>query len=320
MQKIILQPCGNVVARKNYEKTISSYVNLADIKCYLSAAQTELISNNCPDGKVHIWGVEDRDNFRNFKKWQRINAGDVAIFAWEKVLRSRGIVIGKFENIDLSMRLWNDGAYKNIYLLGEMEIIDIPYEIFNKSVGYSKKNPVRSFQVLNEKKSALALVELALGETSYPIDVSEEDYFDAIEKLQEAGTLNKEAPSYQRVEQPFLRQTLFGNKREAKCDMCGKIFSVDLLVAAHIKKRADCGLEEQKDFKNIAMSACKFGCDDLYEKGYLFVQDGIIIVNRKKYISPNVELYIKNIAGKICERWNSATDKYFTAHNEKFDK
>lgn len=320
MQKIILQPCADIGARENYNKTIGSYVNLANIKRYLTAEQTELISNNCPDGKMHIWGVKDGDNFRNLKQWQRINAGDVAIFSWKKALRSRGIVIGKFNNIDLAMCLWNDGAYKNIYLLGEMEIIDIPYEIFNKSVGYSEKNVIQGFQVLDEEMSTLVLVELAIGETSYPIDVSEEDYFYAIEKLQEAGNLNKEMLGYQRVEQPFLRKTLFGNKREAKCDICGKSFPVDLLVAAHIKKRSDCELEEKKDFKNIAMSACKFGCDDLYEKGYILVHDGIIVVNRKKYISPNVELYIKNIAGNICGRWNSSTYKYFTAHNEKFDK
>ena len=54
------------------------------------------------------------------------------------------------------------------------------------------------------------------------------------------------------------------------------------LVAAHIKKRAACSLEEKKDYKSIVMPMCSFGCDYLYERGYIAVSDGKIIDLKKK--------------------------------------
>lgn len=50
------------------------------------------------------------------------------------------------------------------------------------------------------------------------------------------------------------------------------------LWAAHIKKRSLCADHERRQLSDIAMAACLFGCDALFEHGFITVShDGIII-------------------------------------------
>jgi len=327
MQKIILQPCSDDEAQKNYKKTIQNHVDFTKIKHCLTVDQIELISTNYPDGKLYIWGiegVEDGKKSNNYKQWLKINIGDVAVFSWDKEFRSRAIVTGTFENIQLSTYLWNDDKYKNIYLLDDIENINISYAKFSKSIDYSENFNYQPFRVLTEEQSSLALLEFNLGQTSYAIDISNDvsknNYDDLIAKLFLKESLDKNVNGTQRIEQPILRKYLFGKKREAECDICGKTFPVDFLFAAHIKRRADCTLEERKDLKNIIMSACKFGCDDLFEKGYILVDNGVFVSNTKKYISPRIKPYIDNITDRVCKKWNAETEKYFKAHSSRFNR
>ena len=64
------------------------------------------------------------------------------------------------------------------------------------------------------------------------------------------------------------------------CCIYNKKYPVSFLVAAHIKKRAECTLDEKKDFLNIVAPMCKMGCDELYEKGYIGVVDGSVFPYR----------------------------------------
>ena len=49
--------------------------------------------------------------------------------------------------------------------------------------------------------------------------------------------------------------------------------------AAHIKKRAACADQEARNLDHIAMLACLFGCDALFEAGYIAVNAaGSIII------------------------------------------
>ena len=77
-------------------------------------------------------------------------------------------------------------------------------------------------------------------------------------------SLDRKTEVSTRNEQRFLREHLFKNKKMAKCGICDKEYPVAFLVAAHIKRRANCSLDEKKDYKSVVMPMCKFGCDDLY--------------------------------------------------------
>jgi len=84
-----------------------------------------------------------------------------------------------------------------------------------------------------------------------------------------------------RKDQVRLRQTLLNGRSKAPCIICGSVFPEEFLWAAHLKKRSACTEKEKRDHANVAKLMCKFGCDDLYERGYIGVQDGKIRVLRQ---------------------------------------
>ncbi|RDW17664.1 hypothetical protein [Oceanobacillus chungangensis] len=127
--------------------------------------------------------------------------------------------------------------------------------------------------------------------------------------------LDKKGEITYRVEHKDLRKHLFKGKISERCGICGKEYPVNLLVAAHIKKRAECKPHEKKD-KNIVMPMCTFGCDDLYERGYISVKNGKIVANNQKHLTDDVREYIKKIENKECAYYNRYKEKYFLWHND----
>jgi predicted restriction endonuclease len=114
------------------------------------------------------------------------------------------------------------------------------------------------------------------------------------------GDLDKKVQTAQRTEQGIARKKLLKNKQIAPCRLCGREMSKDFLVAAHIKKRSRCTDAEKRDLVNVTMLCCRFGCDELYERGFLGVdQDGKILVSSQlldstaKDYSTNRKLPIK---------------------------
>ena len=75
---------------------------------------------------------------------------------------------------------------------------------------------------------------------------------------------------------------------------------MQFLVAAHIKKRSVCTDAEKRDLKYVAMSACKFGCDELFERGYIAVaDDGGLLLSQALTSCDEAHAYAqKYIAGK----------------------
>ena len=118
-----------------------------------------------------------------------------------------------------------------------------------------------------------------------------------------------------RKEMGILRKHLFGKNVTGHCDICNKELPVGFIVAAHIKPRRDCGPSERKDL-NVVMRACRFGCDELFERSY-------IQVNEKGLIEAGINLGrstndLKKEAMKVISRETSAFNKetrgYFEWH------
>lgn len=78
-----------------------------------------------------------------------------------------------------------------------------------------------------------------------------------------------------RREQGILQDWLFEGKTQETCAICGKKYNVHALVAAHKKKRSECNTSERLD-PNIVMPLCLFGCDYLYEKRLVTIDNGFI--------------------------------------------
>lgn len=123
--------------------------------------------------------------------------------------------------------------------------------------------------------------------------------------------------SYARTEQASLRRALVANRIMAHCDLCSREMPVELLVAAHIKKRQRCSEVERNDTPNIGMLACKFGCDDLYELGYVTVDEAGIVrtvkANAARHGATLAES-ITRVAGQRCRAFTQANCNYFGWH------
>ena len=66
--------------------------------------------------------------------------------------------------------------------------------------------------------------------------------------------------------------------------------------------------------KNLAMPMCKFGCDDLFEKGYISVKDGRFIQLPKRPITEELERYTSKLKDNVCDYYSNDTKKYFDWH------
>tara|TARA_B110000879_G_C10732594_1_gene340957 strand:- start:175 stop:474 length:300 start_codon:yes stop_codon:yes gene_type:complete len=89
---------------------------------------------------------------------------------------------------------------------------------------------------------------------------------------------------------------------------------VSFLWASHLKKRSLCSTEEKLDLQNVAAPMCKFGCDELYEKGYIGVQNGRIVEVKLGCKTSVINNYISKVIGNECNAWSRDSKKYFDWH------
>lgn len=107
-----------------------------------------------------------------------------------------------------------------------------------------------------------------------------------------------------RREQQYVRNQQL-QLRGSSCSLCGQSFPDELLVAAHIKPRSECSEEERIDTRNVCMLACLFGCDALFERGYLVVgAEGTIEAGKPG-------------PGQVCERVRERLGRICLAHDER---
>ncbi|MBO1109977.1 hypothetical protein J2R62_17665, partial [Plesiomonas shigelloides] len=59
-------------------------------------------------------------------------------------------------------------------------------------------------------------------------------------KVSEEVVLDYDSTKKSRKEQAFLREHISGGQHKAKCILCKYEYPLEFLVAAHIKKRAEC--------------------------------------------------------------------------------
>jgi hypothetical protein len=116
-----------------------------------------------------------------------------------------------------------------------------------------------------------------------------------------------------RLEQSALRRHLLADSDEGHCDLCGALYPVRLLVAAHIKPRRDCSESERRDFASTAMLLCTLGCDVLFEWGYVIVDGtGTIRPGVGTQHEP-VRAAVRELQGRVCRRHDAMTASAFVA-------
>jgi hypothetical protein len=127
-----------------------------------------------------------------------------------------------------------------------------------------------------------------------------------------SGQLTRSSSVDVRGEQQHLRQRLLGGQETARCALCDDEFPSSFLVAAHLKRRSNCTDQERRDTANIAMLACLFGCDKLFEDGYLCVEDGTI---RVRGTSPKpISTKLESLRGRASAAFTEESRAYFEWH------
>ncbi|MEW4239335.1 helix-turn-helix transcriptional regulator [Priestia megaterium] len=315
---IALQPTSDKIAQNNYEKTIINSIKLEDIKPYLNSSDYRSLQQIYPDGKCYIWGVKDGKNLATKKQYDKLNVNDTVLFYQAGLFYSKASIAFLTTSTGLSLFLWEDGIYKNIYFVTKVEAFNLAIEQFNKFV-YSReeKFPLMGFRVLDREKSLQLLLGLEIIEPEYileDIHSSKNNLLEELLSLEEKESLNSNVTAQGRLEQSILRKLLFGNQKTANCACCKREFPVSYLVTAHIKKRKFASKNEKLD-PNIVFPLCSFGCDTAFEKGDIFVEDGVFKLNQTVN-TPYITTILQPFHNQPCYYCNDNTAKYFAWHKD----
>lgn len=246
---------------------------------------------------VHTWLFTDHMGHREMDK-EILDLDPLISKGWQSmgVLHYLGLkkeFKGIFKNQDLNSAI--------NYLSDDQQDFNHIIELLENNIEGNKEKFINNFYEAQKKQDVQF-------ESYYKLRLSE------LEK-----TDGGKSQSYSRKEQVILRGILFKDKNEAQCSICHKNLPVNLMVAAHIKPRSKCNLNERKD-SNIVMPVCKVGCDDYFEKGYITVDNnGFININKKMYLTSELISLLKEIDGKKCTHFNKSTESFFKYKRESFD-
>ena len=318
--QLVLQPCGDSDAAKHYVDTIANRVPISRILPHLQANERNSFQTTFSE-PVAVWGVTPGVNDVNAKKWRRVQTGDTALLYRNKRFFFKGTIAFKTRSYDLAKELWSvrtdNTTWEYIFVLTDLEAIEIPVESFNAAAGYKPTNIIQGFNVLPPEMSERICEELDLqggmGPT-LPDEVDLDETQKALDRL--SGDLDGRSSGKSRKEQPYLRKLVLGKRPTEHCSLCGRELPVDLIWIGHIRKRNSCDTEMRKDLANV-MPVCLLGCDVLFEKGYVFVDGkGTIRQATQRSVPSDLIPTISRIVGQTCRAWNLNSSRYFLWHRD----
>jgi hypothetical protein len=65
------------------------------------------------------------------------------------------------------------------------------------------------------------------------------------------------------------------------------------------------------------MLVCLFGCDALYERGFISVRDGNIVISRNLASLHKAQVLLKRFNGRRCAAYDDRSARYFRWHYER---
>ena len=321
MWKVLLQPCADARAQKHVADTLDKPVPVEELRRFLTAEQ-DVELRTVLDGRtaVPVWGVTAGKNDRSVGRWQRVSRGDSALFSAGGRIFASATVAAVFRNAALAEHLWGyddkQQTWEYMYILDEVKSLDIPYRRFNEVAGYEPTNVIQGFEVLTPEKSRALDAAFDLHTDRYPADTTREAAErEVTDRFAGANTLDSMQYAKSRDEQAYLRKLMFDRGGRSACSMCGHLFPTDLLVASHVKRRSHCSIEEQLDFANVVAPMCMFGCDALYERGYVVVDaNGVIARGRVDVEGSQTDEAIARLIGRTCSQWSATSARYYEWH------
>lgn len=322
--RLHLVPCGDKFAREHYVDTIEKLVPKQTI---VNFSDNQEIQSSLQDDYYACWGVTNGKRNVNFNQWMKMNKGDICMMYRDKSFFSAGKIISNFKNKKLAEHLWktkDDGeTWENMFLIDEVKKINIPVKSLIKLMGYKDGFVVQRYMSYEEDISELIVEELNLIDWNSPFYTSDcttdeekkKRIQEALQKLDK--TDSKSYTTKKRKEQQLLREFHLG-KKETTCSLCHNTYPNELVVAGHIWERNKIKDEEIRKDPDIVMPVCKLGCDELFEKGFIVVNDEGSIVPVSRYIdSEPLIQFVKQYTNKKCLHFNEKTKKFF---NERYGR
>lgn len=311
---VMVQTCADESAYQHYQNTILREVNIGVLASDLDEKNLTLLENMGLK-KFPVWGMEPSNGKVNHQ-WAKLEVNDYVMFYRKKGFISYGHIVTKFHNKHLADKLWGttvkNTTWEYMYVMRDLVHISIPASKILEIVNYHK-DFFQGAVTFNEELSLKICEYYDLATGMENMDFQE---FEEITKLDMKET-DRKASIYTRKEQAQLRDYLFKKKKYNKCAVCGRVFTEEFLVTAHLKKRSLCTLEERIDIDNIVVPMCTFGCDSLYEKGYLGIHDGHVIKLNNSSVQ-EAHNYIEQQVGKECSYYKKSNSIYCESHNEMF--
>jgi hypothetical protein len=284
--------------------------DLTELRPHLSDQEHLVLLRASPDGRIFMRGVEPGADRKNVTRWRKIEMGDIALIAWDGYVRGMGEVVLRTQNPELAALRGGSAGHQYLYFLRHVEPLEIAYTALNRVLGFKEGNNFQRFTVMTEAQSKSAIgclreIRPLAAALVRPFSV---DY-------QMPEDLDGWQETVRRLEQSRLRRVLLGGQDEGKCALCGRVFPIGFLVAAHIKKRSLCSDAEKRDVRGNIMPACRLGCDELFERGYLRVENGRMRCSSRKPMSGAIRDYLAPLEGTTVEGWQTHA-KYFEWHLE----
>lgn len=315
--RILIQPARLTVpvTKQNYRATIRRPVVFEEHADLLGPELVERLTHLSPSGATPMWG-NTPDTRKGDKRTalETMRPGDWVFFSGEKRLYFGGTVAATWRNATLARRLWGDHSegttWERMYALVETRGFDLPMDEVRAKITEDLRDPLRELKALNEENSRALDELLSLDPTPVPSGLPAQPRTGPHE-----SPLEYIVQQLARGEQKGLRDRLLPDPT-GQCALCGRILPREFLVAAHIKRRAVCTDDEKRDLDNVAMPACTFGCDALYERGYITVDaGGKVQMSPLAADVPAVADYINaKLTGNTVTCWTETRIPYFQWH------
>ncbi|MER5866125.1 hypothetical protein [Kitasatospora sp. NPDC002040] len=318
--RIVMQPArrSEKDVNQHYLDTIASPVVFDDHADLLDPDVLARLKQLFPGGSAQMWGIVPGKKEVNVSKVKKMAPGDFVFFSGDKRLYFGGTIALMWRNKAMAERLWttdhNGSTWEYMYALTDTRGFDIPVEEVRQLLGWNPNRNIMGISVLTDDDGETLQTFLTIepGTTATPPTDEEADQAAV---LAFDGQLERQALRAYRGEQTALKRHLLPGAT-GDCALCGRTLPRTFLIAAHIKKRGMCTDEEKLDFNNVAMLACTFGCDGLYEHGYITVGDGgALQVSPLAAAMPGVSDHIQqHLAGRTVTWWNPEREPYYEWH------
>lgn len=166
MTQVFLQPASSAIAQRHYSNTIKQSVSTSRIMPYLTPIQKAGLQDQLGKPTLRIWGVAPGKRGTGGQAWQRLQPGDIGLFARTGSYFAKCRLVGKLQSAALARHLWPSPAgtqtWEYTYLVDDVRAIDIPYLEFNKATGSDPERVPLGFAILNAGQAAAAIAAFEL--------------------------------------------------------------------------------------------------------------------------------------------------------------